>query len=83
MENYEQIELVETCGACPEQYDAYFKGENVGYLRLRHGFFRAEYKGKTVYSANPVGDGIFEPEERDKYLANARRAIYEEMTTND
>lgn len=34
------IELRQTCAACPEQYDAYLNGELVGYLRLRHGHFR-------------------------------------------
>ena len=38
-----KIELVKTCGACPEQYDAYFEGYQVGYLRLRHGTFRVDY----------------------------------------
>jgi len=34
--------LVLTCGACPEQYDVFKNGQQVGYLRLRHGFFSAE-----------------------------------------
>ena len=79
MKNYEKIELVQTCGACPEQYDAFYKGEEVGYLRLRHGHFRAEYKGKTVYSVDTIGDGIFEWEERKKHLKKARKAIYKEV----
>ena len=63
-----------TCGACPEQYDAFIGGELVGYLRLRHGYFRAScpwVNGETVYSAETVGDGIFEPEEREAHLNNA------------
>lgn len=72
------FDLVRTCGACPEQYDVYKDGKQVGYLRLRHGVFRADYPqcgGRTVYTAEPKGDGIFEPEERDFYLSNAIHAI--------
>ena len=39
----EEIELVKTCGESPEQYDAFYKGKQVGYLRLRHGEFRVDY----------------------------------------
>jgi hypothetical protein len=43
MELPDDIELRETCGACPEAYDVFFDGEYVGYLRLRHGSFRAHF----------------------------------------
>ena len=33
------LKLVLTCGACPEQYDAFDGERQVGYLRLRHGHF--------------------------------------------
>ena len=36
------FKLVQTCGACPEQYDVYEGDEEVGYMRLRHGHFHAE-----------------------------------------
>lgn len=77
------IVLVKTCEACPEQYDAYREGnrdEIIAYLRLRHGTFRVECPdvgGTEVYRANPEGDGIFEYEERDKYLTEAVKAIME------
>jgi hypothetical protein len=81
-----KLKLVLTCGACPEQYDV-FDPDNtrIGYLRLRHGHFSAEYLGDThvaddegwlgeiVYEARPKGDGIFDSEERDYYL---RWAVY-------
>jgi len=35
--------LVMTCSECPEQYDVFRGTKQVGYLRLRHGGFRAEY----------------------------------------
>lgn len=72
-----KIKLVETCGACPEQYDAFHSitGEKIGYLRLRHGYFRAEYNRKVVYDAYPDGDGCFESQEREHYLREACDAI--------
>lgn len=75
--NREDYELVETCNACPEQYDVFLGSQKVGYLRLRHGHFSAEYTptGETVYSANPEGDGVFEPHERNRYLNDAVEAI--------
>ena len=68
-------------GACPEQYDVFKDGEQVGYLRLRNGWFRADYPqichsgGETIYEANPRGDGEFEDDERKHYLTEAINAI--------
>lgn len=75
----QEIKLIMTCSACPEQYDAVYKGKVVGYLRLRHGSFRVEYQGETVYQAFPDGDGCFLSEERDKYLRKAKKAIRKEL----
>ena len=83
--DYNQIELVQTCGACPEQYDAYLNGEKVGYLRLRHGTFRVDYGGaggETIYSASPIGDGCFEVDEREGYLKMAKKKIYKQYVKN-
>lgn len=82
------IRLVLTCGACPEQYDAYLvkeKGQaerRVGYLRLRHGHFKVLYPdvgGEIVYEASPKGDGIFDDDERDYYLRFAVDAIQRKL----
>lgn len=73
-----KIELVQTCGACPEQYDAFLNGKQVGYLRLRHGWFRVDYPvcgGETIFEASPHGDGMFTPEERDGWLLLAKIEI--------
>ena len=74
-----KIKLVKTCDACPEQYDAFDEnGKQVGYLRLRHGYFRVDCPdvgGETVYSAEPEGDGIFMDWERESYLLAAKEAI--------
>lgn len=79
-----KVRLVLTCGACPEQYDAYIGDEKVGYLRLRHGSFRVEYPysgGETIYRANPEGDGMFKQHERDYYLKCAVGAILKRVET--
>lgn len=67
--------LVLTCGACPEQYDVYFGDENVGYLRLRHGWFFAEHMDEIVFEGSPEGDGVFMEHERITYLRSAIEAI--------
>jgi mRNA-degrading endonuclease RelE of RelBE toxin-antitoxin system len=72
------LELKMTCPACPEQYDVFKDGKQVGYFRLRHGEFRVDYQkcgGETIYEAEPSGDGIFEDSERLLYLNNAMKAI--------
>ncbi len=78
----EEIKLVETCGACPEQYDAFIGDEQVGYLRLRHGSFRVDFPscgGETIYRAEPKGDGMFDSDERDFYLNEAKEAIIKRL----
>lgn len=65
-----KVKLVMTCGACPEQYDAYIEDRKVGYLRLRHGTFTAEYYDMLVYTANPQGDGVFAHDEERKFFLN-------------
>ncbi len=71
--------LVQTCGACPEQYDVFDENdEQVGYLRLRHGSFTADYPGcggEMVYSATAAGDGMFEDSEREYHLSRALEAL--------
>ncbi len=79
------IELHQTCGACPEQYDAYKDGVQCGYLRLRHGYFSVEttdHERRLVYEANPEGDGIFLYDERDGYLNTACRLLSEQSENN-
>jgi hypothetical protein len=83
------VTLAKTCDSCPEQYDAYFGDECIGYLRLRHGKFTATYPdvgGDLVFSGEPIGDGSFLPDERDKWLyagcaALLARTMGAKMTT--
>lgn len=71
--------LVCTCSACPEQYDVFDANDKqVGYLRLRHGKFRADAPvvgWRTVYEAETKGDGVFDDDERIPELRKAIAAI--------
>lgn len=76
-----QYKLVPTCFACPEQYDVFEGDEQMGYLRLRHGDFTAEYPdcgGTLVFEACPEGDGRFMKAERMAYLHLAVEALEKE-----
>jgi len=80
------IKLVKTCEACPEQYEAFYNGKKVGYLRLRHGEFRVDYPdcgGKIIYEARPNGDGSFEDDEREFYLEQAKEAIKDKLLNDN
>lgn len=65
--------------ACPEQYDVFDPdGQQVGYLRLRSGWFRADYPdhgGATVYSVQTKGDGLFDDNERERQIRAAIQAL--------
>ena len=79
-------ELFRTCFACPEQYDVFYEGKQIGYLRLRHGNFTVEYPdvgGKLVMFASPKGDGIFELDEREHYLTKAVYSLLREHKRNE
>lgn len=75
-----------TCGACPEQYDVFYNGNQIGYLRLRHGNFSVSYPdvgGKIVMFASPKGDGMFYEDERMPYLEKAINALLNEHQRNE
>ena len=76
------FKLVCTCGACPEQYDVFDAGgQQVGYLRLRHGCFSAEYPecggDEVFYSEASDGDGQFDANERDGFLKVAVERLWQ------
>jgi hypothetical protein len=86
MLNIKGIELVKTCSACPEQYDAFLNGVQVGYFRLRHGHFRVDCpnnRGETVFEANPKGDGSFYDDEREHFLTLGIDALKEYLKTKN
>ena len=79
-------DLILTCAACPEQYDVFKDGEQVGYLRLRHGWFFCSVPDcceNIVYEAEPKGDGEFYDDEREFYLTEAIKAIQAKDNSND
>jgi hypothetical protein len=81
----EDIQLKEGCGACPEDYEAYLNGKQVGYLRLRWGTYRVFYKDfgeMLVYYAYPKGHGVFYPDEREYYLDNGKKALIDYLNNN-
>ncbi len=72
------VKLVQTCEACPEQYDAFIGDELFGYLRLRHGYFATSCPhvgGEVVYEADTKGDGCFDDDEKYEHLSKACSAI--------
>lgn len=76
------ITLKMTCRACPEQYDVFYAGEQIGYLRLRHGHYTARvhnHRGEVVYEADTEGDGMFETDERKPQIEAGVRAIWEHI----
>lgn len=75
-----------TCPACPEQYDVWHGKQKVGYLRLRHGHFRAHFmgvEGEIVYEADTIGDGLFEDSEREFHLNRAIEAIRDKLKSTE
>ena len=80
-------ELRMTCGMCPEQYDVYKDGVKVGYFRLRHGCFSAEFPDcgwyEVFYSEDCEGDGAFiDDKERELFLTKAVDALDDFIETN-
>lgn len=71
----DKLRLLRTCDACPEQYDVYIGDDCIGYMRLRHGCFYAQYRGLNVFECEPRGDGSFYDDERDTWLNLASAAI--------
>lgn len=73
----DEVELLKTCDESPEQYIAVFQGQQIGYLRLRHGEFRVDYPDcgdeTILYSQEPQGDGCFEEDEREYFLMKAKK----------
>ena len=74
----EGFKLQRTCCACPEQYDVTLDGKQTAYMRLRHGRFTVtvpDVGGELVYKEYPLGDGIFDTDERDGCLTRAIQSV--------
>lgn len=81
---FEDLTCVCTCSACPEQYDVLYKGQIVGYIRYRYGYFRVNpmfndsIDFETIVYDASVGDsmsGILPSDERDNLLNQAKKAL--------
>jgi len=78
-----KLELIETCSACPEQYDVKTapSGDVVGYIRLRFGRLTVvcpDHGGQLVYSKRYEDSwmgSFFTDRERRKQLKKAKKAI--------
>lgn len=75
------MKLKQTCGACPEQYDVFDDaGEQIGYIRLRHGYFSVRKDGpggdEVFGTSSFEGDGCFAKEtERQFFLDIALKRL--------
>lgn len=72
------LEFTKTCHMCPEQYDVTLNGKQVAYVRLRGGELTVECPDvgdQLIYEAEPNGDGQFNDDERDHYMAEVSEAI--------
>ena len=78
------FEFSGTCLACPEQYDVYLEGKQVGYVRLRWGRLYCAYPdvgGEIIYEYNYPEDssfkGCFDSDDERKYhLELIAQALY-------
>ena len=77
----QDLEFKQTCGACPEQYDVFKDGKQVGYVRLRWGNLSCRYpdhNGDAIY-AESFDDawkgGFDDANERNKYLLEIANAL--------
>ena len=84
----QDFDFVETCSACPEQYDVYLGGNLVGYVRLRYGQLSAWCPTITGNPEHEVYTHQFEDEwlgefhdddERTEYLNECADAIMARM----
>ena len=83
------FEFALTCQACPEQYDVFLEGKQVGYVRLRWGVLRCGYPdvvGEIVYY-HEFDDGLqgcFDgDEDRNFHLAEIAKALYNRINESE
>jgi hypothetical protein len=81
------LEFVETSMACPEQYDVFKDGKQVGYVRLRHGTLRVDYPDcgdETIFVHHPPeADGGFRDEQQRTFFLNMISLIILERIKNE
>ena len=81
-----KLYFLNTCYACPEQYDVYIEnGNQVAYVRLRWGNLSVSFPdvdGELIYEYNfeDNAKGIFDSdEERNRYLKEVSVAIKDKL----
>lgn len=72
------LRLIQTCAACPQLFEAYLGEREVGYIRERHGRFRAYVGDEQVYEAEE-NRRVDWKVERDRHLARASAAILHKL----
>lgn len=86
IDTFGHIKLFKTCEACPEQYEVYNEGENIGYIRYRRGWLKANpiINGEYLFDENVVEeqigdqyDGILPEDSREVLLKNCITKIVE------
>jgi len=84
------VDFHETCSACPEQYDVYIDGFQIGYVRLRWGYLRCDTPdvgGRQVYSHefdDAAYQGCFDSDDqRDYHLDLIAEILYNEYMKSE
>lgn len=74
------LRLVQSSGACPEQYEMLYNDDEIALLHLRYGHFRVfNSRDQILYEAYPAGDDVFENNEREFYLTMGQLAVLEHL----
>ena len=80
---YSNVEFIQTCSACPEQYDIVVKvdGRTKGYIHLRYGSLTVEYNGKPIYHYEfpDKWKGCFNGQDERTYFLNKIKSIINDI----
>jgi biotin synthase-related radical SAM superfamily protein len=61
--------IIQTCGACPSQWDAKTTDGDKVYIRVRHGYFRLEVNDVNIFDGEPDDvDGVMSTDEMIDYV---------------
>lgn len=76
--------VVKTCSACPEQYDVFFNGEQIAYIRLRWGVLTCDLGKTEIYRYTFEDDtkGFFDSDyEREIFINDILKTILKYLTS--
>jgi hypothetical protein len=82
------LEFRLTCFACPEQYDVYRGAKQVGYVRLRGGYFRVDFRecgGEMLLEQTFEDDwkGCFDDDNERSYWLNGAAVVLLDALTGE